>query len=294
MANRSRLQIAKSDIVALFNGMPTRVFKSKQIGEILSEHRASWRLAQNTTTADFIAFLGKSGDLKEISLAFPNRGEILYVWGSVPMMEMLLHVKAKSYFSNYTAMRMHGLTKQVPTSIYISHERLHATPRSSINQVNVDRAFARPPRTSQNFSVLDDRRIILLNSASTNNLGVVEQKVRYTADEESLVRLTNIERTLIDAVVRPWYCGGAVEVSKAFELAKEEVSINALSAMLKKLDYVYPYHQAIGYYMERAGYRASQLDLLRRFPMQLDFYLSHEMPNTTYVQDWKLHIPADL
>ena len=64
------------------------------------------------------------------------------------------------------------------------------------------------------------------------------------------LRFTNLERTLIDAAVRPVYAGGVFEVRKAYQLAKEKVSVNRLAALLQKLNYIYPYHQAIGFYLE--------------------------------------------
>jgi predicted transcriptional regulator of viral defense system len=100
-----------------------------------------------------------------------------------------------------------------------------------------------------------------------------------------------LERTLIDITVRPVYAGGVFEVAKAFELAKDKLSVNALTAMLKKLKYTYPYHQAIGFYLERAGYKSSLTDLLRKIPMKFDFYLTHQKGETDFVKDWRLHIP---
>jgi hypothetical protein len=74
-------------------------------------------------------------------------------------------------------------------------------------------------------------------------------------------------------------------------LAREAVSVNRLTATLQKLKYVYPYHQAIGFYLQRAGYKESSLDLLRRFPMDFDFYLAHGMKETEFDPSWRLHIP---
>ena len=77
--------------------------------------------------------------------------------------------------------------------------------------------------------------------------------------------------------------------------AAEAVSINKLSAMLKKIDYVYPYHQVIGFYVEKSGaYRKSQIDLLRKQEMVYDFYLMHKMSNPKYSSAWKLHYPEGL
>jgi hypothetical protein len=105
------------------------------------------------------------------------------------------------------------------------------------------------------------------------------------------LRFTNLERTLIDAAVRPGYAGGVFEVRKAYELAKPTLSVKELSAMLTKLAYTYPYHQAIGYYLERAGHSGAALDVLRKLPMELDFYLTHQMSQTDYVKGWRLFVP---
>ena len=289
--NRSRLQIAKPDIKAFFDAHAHRVLKYREIGKLLSDQRSGWRLAQSTTIDAFVRFLSKSGDLKELAFELPHRRETLYVWGRVPLLESLLHLKEKSYFSHYTAMQWHGLTEQLPKTLYLSHERSTEVQASELDQAAIDEAFKRPPRISKNTVDLDGRRIFLINSAFTDERGVVSQEVQQGSEEAATVRLTNIERTLIDAAVRPFYSGGAHEVAKAFELAKGRVSINALSAMLKQLAYAYPYHQAIGYYMERAGYTQTQLDLLRRLTRKFDFYLTHEMVEAVYVEAWSLYVP---
>lgn len=264
----NRLQIAKSNIVAHFDQKRAHVLRYKELGAILSEKRRSWDLTQNTTVKDFIDFLMESTDLQRLEFPFPNRNETLFVWGKVPTMEMLLHIKTSSYFSHYTAVRMHGLTEEILPNIYINHERTSPSPNADIDQAKIDEAFRSPAHATQNAMDFGDRHLILLNSASSQQLGVVKQTVKYGVDEAALVRLTDIERTLIDAAVRPIYIGGIYGVARAFELAKEQVSVNRLGAMLKKLSYTYPYHQSIGYYLERAGYRPSQLDLLRSFPME--------------------------
>jgi hypothetical protein len=75
-------------------------------------------------------------------------------------------------------------------------------------------------------------------------------------------------------------------------MARERVSVNKLVAHLKQMDFVYPYHQAIGFYLERAGgYRPAQIALLREVEMKWDFYLAHDMRDTAYSPEWRLHYP---
>lgn len=291
VTDRTRLQIAKPDILAYFEALPP-VIRPKQMMAILARERAGWRLAQRTTIRDFIVFLKKHGKLQEHKFAFPQQPETLYVWGELPAMELLIHLKPRSYYSHYTAMRLHGLTEQVPKILYLSHERSGYTQRGApLTQSAIDEAFQQPARVSHNAADFKTWQVLLINGANTGELGVLEHETKLSAETSVSVQATNIERTLIDAAVRPVYCGGAFEVAKAFELAKDVVSVNAMGAMLGKLQFAYPYHQAIGFYLERAGYQASSLDLMRRFPMEFDFYLTHQMSATRYVQAWRLYVP---
>lgn len=107
-------------------------------------------------------------------------------------------------------------------------------------------------------------------------------------------RVTDLERTLIDVTLRPAYAGGVFEVAKAYALARERVSVNKLVTMLRKLEFAYPYHQAIGYYLERSGYTASPLALVRRLPFEHDLYLAHDMGRTRYEAAWHLFVPEGL
>lgn len=293
--NRTRIQIAKPDIVRYFDALPDHVLKPKEIYAILAEQRDFWRLAQNTTAERFIEFLEKHSKLKQYEFRFPQRAEKCYVWDQAPLLAILLGLKKDLHFSHYTAMRAHGLTEQSPKSIYLTDERTapHASERENkINQADIDNAFKKPARVSSNWVEYDDKKIYLLNGTDTGHLGVVTELMTDESGAEVQARLTNLERTLIDITVRPVYAGGVFEVAKAYELAKERVSINKLVAMLHKLSFTYPYHQAVGYYLQRADYKSSQIDLVRRRPREQDFYLTHEMNDTRYDSDWRLHIPS--
>jgi hypothetical protein len=105
--------------------------------------------------------------------------------------------------------------------------------------------------------------------------------------------VTNLERTLIDIVVRPAYAGGPSQVLKTYHAAKDRMSVDQLLAILNKLDYVYPYHQSIGFLMQKTGYPEKSCAKLRALGINYDFYLAHGLHQPEYSEDWRLFYPKD-
>jgi len=287
---KTRIEIAKPDIIAEFDSNQRNVFKRSDINKILISRHGFWRLTQSTGITKFLDFMLNKTKLKKVKFEFPNRNEIRYTWSDYSIYELALTLKPKSFFSHYSAVFLHHLTEQIPKIIYLNHEQpLKSKKGVKILQHQIDSNFKRPVRQSRYIAKYKNMKICILNGMNTGRLGVIE----IEGDQGENILATNLERTLIDIAVRPVYSGGIFEVLKAYRIAKErDVSINKLSAMLKKIGYIYPYHQVVGFYLEAAGvYDDSQLNLLRKFELKHDFYLTHQMKDTEYSKRWRLHYP---
>ena len=289
MRGKGQLRQAISQVVRCFQDSPSPVLRRAQIAEILARNRKRWRLAEATTVQGFIDFMLEETKLQAVAFSFPSRKMVRYTWGEVPSYELMLSLQPAGYFTHYTAMHLHELTEQIPRTVYLNCEQ-SPKPKAAaaLTQGRIDLAFRSAQRVSMNRARHGDLHVCLLSGMHTGGLGVMD----IEGPQGERLRATNLERTLIDITVRPAYAGGVFEVLKAFEAARARVSINRLSATLKRLAYTYPYHQAIGFYLERAGgYRQSQIDLLRRFDIEFGFYLTHRMRETDYCQSWRLFIP---
>jgi len=249
------LEVAKRDVVGFFEESERQVFDLSQITDIISKNAGKWRLPQTITTAEFLAFFTERTKLREVRLKF-RRAIIKYVWGNVPFYEFLLSIKREAYFSHYTAVSFHNLTDQIPKTAYVNVEQKpNPYPKGELKQGRIDWAFKRPTRISKNCAKYRGFMVYLLAE----------------------------------------YSGGVYEVLRAYQFARDKVSINTLVATLKKLGYLYPYHQAIGFYLERAGgYRDSQIKLLRNFNFDYDFYLVHQIKEPAYSSRWRLYYPKGL
>ncbi len=72
-------------------------------------------------------------------LIFPIALSSRYVWGNVPLYELILSLKPNSYLTHYTAVYFHDLTEQVPKTIYINVEQERKPrPKNALVQERID------------------------------------------------------------------------------------------------------------------------------------------------------------
>ncbi len=286
-----RLESARHHIVKFFETSPERVYTSSDLRSLLNTHRLEWHLPAATTTTKFTEFLLTKTNLKTATLKSQVYPAVQrYCWGEVSPYLLALSARRGAYFSHATAVFLHGLTDQIPKTIYVNSEQSPKPRPPTITQEAIDRAFANSQRRSNYIFHHEAWQIILLSGKYTGRLGVV--MMRGPLNEN--LPVTGLERTLIDIVVRPDYAGGVYQVLEAYKSANSTMSVNVLMATLKKLNYVYPFHQVIGFYMQKAGYERERWQRLRKVPLNFDFYLAHNIREKAYDPSWRIFFPKGL
>ena len=218
-----------------------------------------------------------------------DREIIRYSWGDATFLELALTFKPHAYLCHATALLLHGLASPDPRTIYLNVEQSAKEPESdALAQEAINRAFAAKQRQSNLAYKSAGVSIVMVSGKNTKRLGVTELNVAGKG-----LAVTNLERTLIDIVVRPTYAGGVDQLLKAYAAAKNRVSVTTLVATLRMLNYIYPYHQSIGFLMERAGYHEPALRELETLGLKYDFYLAHKMSRPRYSKDWRLYFPRE-
>lgn len=287
MARTSNLLRASKLFSRLFMDTGPKVYKYQDLQRIISEYREEWKLGKSTTTENCINFLVDKIPLNKIIFHFPARNETRYVFGECSIFSLVQSLKPDGYFSHRSAAEIHGLL--CPNNqIYFNYEQsLRSQSTNEITQEAIDRAFQNNARTTKNKSIFNGYTIWLLNGKNSNCYGVIQI---FNRNGEQL-RVSNIARTLIDMTVRPIYSGGPMQVLEAYHKAKELVDGATISQTLMALKHNYPYHQSVGFYMEKAGFSKKQLEFLKIFPLINNFYIDYQMEDPNYSPTWKLYYP---
>lgn len=73
------------------------------------------------------------------------------MWGDVPLLAIVLNLRKDLHLSHYTAMRIHGLTEQQPTTIYLTDERSTQAACGVLAQSDINAAFSHPARLASDW-----------------------------------------------------------------------------------------------------------------------------------------------
>ncbi len=297
MANKPRLSVALPLLKKEIERQGAKVVDNKLLTDIFEANKDRWRLPLAMTAERFVDNLAELEFMKHHIFQFPAMGsKLLFYQDNASVYDISAKLFPHSYLSHYSAVTLWGLTEQIPKTIYITQEQSQAPAKSQpaeLTQFAIDSAFQKPQRQSETYALFQDFKIVLLRGKGTKDLGV--QFVERENNDKT--RVTDIERTLIDIAVRPAYAGGVSEVLKAFRLAGEnyKVSVNKLSGYLNRMNFNYPYHQAIGFYLTHAGnYKETQIAIFKNKPRPFDFYLAYEMNNPGYDAEWEIYYPQGL
>lgn len=221
---------------------------------------------------------------------FIHKKPIIYYKKGFSIEELAASLTSRGYFSNIFAAYIHGITTS-HSRVIINEEQWRANNLSGkITQRGIDSAFQNPQRKSSNTCFFREYVITFTNSANTNKLGVINIDYQYFK-----FNTTDIDRTLIDLAVRPSYAGGYVEVYLCYKNAIEKnlVDPQRLLHYLKKMNFSFPYVQAIGFYLYIASGKKEIYSIFETEP-PFNFYCDYQIDSPTLSKKWKVYYPQSL
>lgn len=283
-----------SRFLDFFRNYPPACLNRRQFHNLLQYHRDQWGIPKSYTFLRLINILISEDITSETIFRRKSPASALkrYSIHKPSALSLGLSLASNSFLSHGSAAYVHDLTNQLPDPLLVNVEQSpKPRPYGKLTQEAIDRAFQNSQRTSRNVWEMGHHRFALLSGKNTGRIGVVE----FNSDSGEALQTTNIFRTLVDMTVRPAYVpGGVVEIARMFATVRNRVSGEQLFGTLNQMNYVYPYHQSIGFFMVRAGFDVAELEHFRHPGLKFDFYLTHGMQSPVFDSDWRIYYPASL
>lgn len=173
-------------------------------------------------------------------------------------------VNGKDYYlSHGTAMEIHGMVTQPQLVVYVTTTPLH----KPINILGVQFKFVSCQKKSL-FGISD-----------------------HWVTKQDKIKVSDLERTIIDGLKQSEYCGGLTEVAKGLWIRKQDVNINKLISYAVKMN--------IGAVIRRLGYllelykigTSGDWDVLRHDLTETYALLDPNLPvDGKYLRKWRLRL----
>ncbi len=249
----------------------------------------------------FISALEDEGIIRMHSLR-PNKRQAMHVYSSAPLKEMDRYELAagmlpRGYFCNLSAIYHHALTNQVPSTVYWCQETAAPKKGRSEQQVTDARmraAFVKPNKRTSFVLSHNDSDIVIVERTRGTDHGVLPVRSKHSPCPAGS-RVATLERALIDAVVSPQYNGGITSLCDYFRMAKKKLKTKRLLEIYRKLEFVYPYAQAIGFFMAHSGMPEQAESIRRVYPPRQRFYVDHGAKTFwVYDEHWMICYPKGL
>lgn len=258
-------------------------FSIVNLRDIFYSKRDEWKIANYRNVHHFIDFLLKEDILIKLNL---SNEKIIYIKPGFNNFNISRAIKKDSYLAYFSAVSIHSLTFQIPKIIYSCVDRIyHNRQLSELTQERIDKSFSKPQRVSNNYYNYNNFKFYFFEKK------IESTEIGILYDDKNDIKYTDLERTLIDIAIKPMYAGGVFEVLDAFKKAKKLIDVEKMKSYLDQFNYIYPYNQVIGFYLETAGYNINQINVFYKKKMQFSFYLTHNIANKKFSKKWKIYYP---
>ena len=182
----------------------------------------------------------------------------------VSKFEIAGHITPSSYLSHHAALEYHGLANQFFYELYIS--------------------------SNETFNNFDYEGISYTFCRSTSEMGVINPLT------DSLIRVTDLERTVLDCINRIDLSGGLEELVQCFAIITY-INENKLSEYLHHFDKQILYQKTgfiLGYFQKEMKLSAAFFELCKSKIGKSTRYLTDNRESNTYFKEWKLCAPENI
>jgi predicted transcriptional regulator of viral defense system len=229
----------------------------QQALKAVPENQRRWHIAPgNVMDARTVLHrLAASGNL-EAYRSYPNLYRVVSPYARqdpIEEDEILMELHPYAALSHLSALAFHQVTDQLPKEIHASVPNGRA---SGLLPVGTRRSEWFPGLSSVRGHIVSSIGAVPINWHRLEKFFGYEEYSPHGYP----VRVMTLEKTLIDGLAAPEWCGGLTNVLKAWMNAKDALNLKSVIELTDRQD-VGVLRQRVGYVLEKLGFSDPQLDI---------------------------------
>ncbi|MFW3371397.1 hypothetical protein ACN9J5_01145 [Aliarcobacter butzleri] len=256
-------------------------FSINDITSILDELKEENLVSNSLTQNDFYLKLLDDG-LVAHTITIRDIEKIRYTLNKeFNIYDFVYSLEKNGFFSMFTSLNIQGLTNFRDNFIFISKERMKRVNFKSkdITQEAIDKAFTNKPRRTKAYATIYNYNIVILESNNTQEIGIIKYKG---------YKISSINRVFVEIISNIQYSKTPDDVIYEFKNLKDKLDINEIFNIIEKFDFVYPYYQLAGYYLEKIGFLKEELSKFFNKKTDLIFYTIKNKEKYTLDEYWAI------
>lgn len=267
----------KEQILYILN--EKRFFSINDIANILDELKEKNLVSNSLSQNDFYLKLLYDGLISH-TITIRDVEKIRYTLNKeFNIYDFVYSLERNGFFSMFTSLNIQGFTNFRDNFIFISKERMQRVNFSSknITQEAIDKAFSNKPRKTKAYNTIYNYNIVMLESNNTQGVGIIN----YNG-----YKVSSINRAFVEIISNIQYSKTPYDVIGEFINLKDKLDINEIFKIIEKFDFIYPYYQLAGYYLEKIGFLKEELSRFFNNKTNLIFYTMKNKTNYDLDEYW--------
>ena len=262
----------------------SRTYNTSQINMFCNELKEKHYIAQSMTHNEFIKRLIEL-QKKQINITINDKYLSIYAYDiEVSETKMLQGFRKNSFYSMSSALNILGLSDFRNDFIFLSQElsqKNMADDNNPLAQDAIDSAFKKNYRRTHMIGKYEDKHIVFLSPKYSNNYEVI-------TNEEG-IRLSSINRAFVEMIVNVQYFKSSKNIIEIFTPLKKKLDLDIIYSVVKKFDFIYPYFQCVGFYLNQIGFKKKKLKKFKSKVEQLKFYTDKQQDDYQYDDYWQMY-----
>jgi len=257
------------------------VFSFEQIYIILENLKDKNLVQQGMSSNMFYSKLLEDG-LISYTVTFRNIQKIRYTLDKeFNIYDFACSLENKSFFPMFTSLNIQGLSNYRSNFVFISRERKERNnfTSRSLTQDAIDKAFSSNPRRTKAHDVINGYNLVSLESNNTEGIGIINYKG---------YRVSSINRAFVEIISNIHYFISPNNIINEFKIIKNKLDIDEILKIIEKFDFVYPYYQLAGYYLEEIGFTKNELFKFYSKKSDLIFYTVKNKEKYEFNEYWNI------